>query len=277
MNEALGGRRGTARIGGIFLAMAALTLAMAVSVAAEAALLIAIPAVLLGGTGIGLLVDARPARLVASLLLLACVVMLPLSLGNTLMQVSGPLEARRLLAAASAVATTVLLMWLCFRGLQVVRGKSLPASVFTARLTGGALAVIAGNHLWEAAVTGSWGLGAYESFAFRISTQGTALYGFPGWPLWHLAALAIAAILLVGRRPALGRAVTALAGLFACLVPLSLVAMVRMRMSMRELSLFIPVLALGLLPALLCWWLREELIGPLPAKLTAGALSSAEP
>lgn len=228
---------------------------------------------IVGATGGGLVLGLRAARVAAGVLLFVCVAAMPLGLVGALARSEGAaaLDGRTLFAMANALATTALGTWICFRGLQVVRGKRLRAAVFTSRVTGVALAAIAAHHLYDASRLGAsaWGLASTSSFAFRISVEGTALYGFPGWPLWHLAALLTAAVLIAAPRARLVKAAGVLAGLFACVLPLSLGALVHL--SAEELAVLAPVLALLLLPILLAWWLREELIGPVPARLPEGS------
>lgn len=267
MKEVQSGRRGVQRIGGLFLAAAAIFLGVGLA-GPSVAPLMTIPLVIFGATGVGLVVGSRAASVAAQVLLLLCMILGPVGLVGALANTgAAALDGRRLFAIGNAIFTTALWAWICFRGLQVLRGKNLRAAVFTSRLTGAALAAIAANHLYEAALMGSFasGFAAPGSFAFRIGLEGTALYGFAGWPLWHVALLFTAAVFLVAPRPRLVKAAGALAGLFALVLPLSLGALAGL--SEGELAVFAPVLVMMLLPILLAWWLREELIGPVPARL----------
>lgn len=269
MNDVPSVGRGVKRIGGLFLAVAAMFLGASFA-GPSVVPLMAIPLVIFGATGVGLVVGARAATIAAQVLLLVCMIGGPVGLVGALAHDgAAALDGRRLLAIGNAIFTTALWAWICFRGLQVLRGKDLRAAVFTSRLTGVALAAIAANHLYEAALmdVGASGLAPSGSFAFRIGLEGTALYGFAGWPLWHVALLFTAAVFLVAPRPRLVKAAGALAGLLAVVLPLSLGALAGL--SEGELAMFAPVLAMMLLPVLLAWWLREELIGPVPARLPA--------
>lgn len=277
MNDVQRGRRGVKRIGGLFLAVAAIFLGLCLS-GPSVIPLMTIPLVIFGATGGGLLVGSRAASIAAQVLLLVCMILGPLGLVGALVSTrAAALDGRWLLAIGNAIFTTALWAWICFRGLQVLRGKDLRAAVFTSRLTGVALAAIAADHLYEAVLLESRasGLASSGSFAFRIGLEGTALYGFTGWPLWHLALLLTAAVLLAAPRPRLVKAAGALAGLFALVLPLSLAAL--SKLNEHELAMFAPLLVMMLLPILLAWWLREELIGPVPAKLPASATESPPP
>lgn len=269
MNDVPSVGRGVKRIGGIFLAAAAIFLGVCFA-GPSVVPLMAIPLVIFGATGVGLLVGSRAASIAAQVLLLVCMIAGPVGLVGALASTgAAALDGGRLLAIGNAIFTTALWAWICFRGHQVLRGKGLRAAVFTSRLTGVALAAIAANHLYEAALMGgsASGLASSGSFAFRIGLEGTALYGFAGWPLWHVALLFTAAVFLAAPRPRLIKAAGALAGLFAVVLPLSLGAL--SGLSEGELAVVAPVLVMMLLPVLLAWWLREELIGPVPARLPA--------
>jgi hypothetical protein len=155
---------------------------------------------------------------------------------------------------ANAIATTLLLVWLCLRAIQVLLGTTWRASVVTARLTGGVLACVTVNHLWLAAQVG---VGWQGSWSINISPRGTSLLGFPGWPLWHLAVLVTALVLLAGPRRMLGGAARVLLLLFAGMVPLVIVAAALT--GFFELGLLLLVVGTVLLPVYLAWWLRAEL------------------
>ncbi len=210
-----------------------------------------------GATGIGLLFAARVARVLAGLLLLAFAVGAPISLLRTLAR--SPMEGAdlmRWLLVGNAVAMTLLLTWMCIRGIQVLLGRPRGARVVTVRLAGGALAVVAANHLWWAAQVGfEW----TAAWSIQISHQGMQLMGFPFWPLWHVALLAVALAMVAGPRRILGHAATALMLLFAGLVPLVIVAAIRTDLLVvAELT----IAGMMLVPVYLAWWLRDELRRP---------------
>lgn len=276
MNDVQRDRRSAARIGGLFLALSLsffLALSLGWGIDGPDQLLITFLLVLIGATGAGLITGSNIASVAAQVLLLVCVIAAPLRLVGALVSLDGStwLDTRRVFEVLNAISTTALWTWICFRGLLILRGKNLRAAVFTCRLTGVALAAIAANHLYEAALVGSNArvLSSTKSFVFHVNTQGTALYGFAAWPFWHAAALLTAAVLLRAPRPGLIKALGALAGLFAVTLPLSLVRLAGLRVS--ELVTVAPLLALLLLPMLLARWLREELIGPVPARLPESA------
>ena len=272
MREMVDRQSGTFRIGVMFTAASALMAAMAINVP-SGDLLLMVPLVVVGATGLGLLLGARFARVLGGVLFVAGLVASPLSLASALvgsLRLAGRWELSLVLSLANGIATTVLLMWLCFRGLQVMRGKTMRAGVFTARLTGVVVALVAVHHLWVAVQAGasSLAVGSFASFSLRVGALGTTLSGFPGWPLWHLAALVLAGVLVAGPRRALVGAASALTVLFVCLVPLVLLAVARANVG--ELWLSTVVLSLVLLLAALAWWLRDELRGVRPAQLAAG-------
>lgn len=218
---------------------------------------------LFGATGIGLLFRARFARVLGGLLLLACVVLAPISLIRVLAS-SSPVGADLmwLLSVANAIATTLLLTWMCIRAIQVLLGRPRRASVVTVRLVGGVLAVVAAYHLWLVSQvgfewTGSWSL--------QISPRGTQLVGFPVWPLWHVALLVVALAMVAGPRRMLGQAATVLMLLIAGLVPLVIMAAIRTGFFAAEL----PIFGMMLIPVYLSWWLRDELRAD--ARADAGA------
>ena len=217
----------------------------------------------LGATGIGLLFGARVARVLGGLFLLACAVFAPISLIRALAS-SSPVGADLtwFLAVANAIATTLLLTWMCIRAVQVLLGRPRRARVVTVRLVGGVLAVVAAYHLWLVSQVGFEWAG---SWSIQISTRGTQLVGFPLWPLWHVALLAVALAMVAGPRRMLGQAATALMLLFAGLVPLVIVAAIRMDFFAAELTIF----GMMLIPVYLSWWLRDELRAD--ARADAGA------
>ena len=254
--------RRTFRLGVVVLAVAAMNLAIAVMMPREAGVL---PWLLVGAAcaiGIGLLVRARVARALAGLVFLVCAVAMPVSLIGSLAEGLPPDDWNLpvLLSMANAVVTTALGVWLCVRAIQVLLGRPWRASLATARLAGGTLAVVAANHLWFAAAVGpGFGLGWFDlgssSLSISISPRGIELTGFSGWPIWHLVLAVIALAMLVAPRRIVERVATLLVLWFACLVPFALIDALRPRDG--GFGLFLVLVAL--VPVYLAWWLRDEL------------------
>lgn len=205
---------------------------------------------LFGATGLGLLLRAKVARVVAGLGFLASAVLAPVSLIQALGNVASP-DPVWLFAIANAVATTLLLVWLGIRAIYVLFGRAQRASVATPRLVGGVLVVIAVNHLWLAS---RLGFSTDGSVAVRISTDGMVLMGFAGWPIWHVVLLALGLMMVAGPRRVLPLATTGLLVLFVGMVPLVLVTAGGPRVVGFEASL----LGIVLFPVYLAWWLRDE-------------------
>ncbi|MEO7731309.1 MAG: hypothetical protein ABIY55_10075 [Kofleriaceae bacterium] len=251
----LDGRRGTVRIGVILLGASLVMASLALLVPFEGASLLGVlPVCLLALLGLGLVRNTQVARVLTGLLLLACVVLAPISTIRLVAAsaAQADLDAAWFLSSANALATTLLTVWLCLRGIQQLLGRAPRTILVTARIVGGVLAVIAVSHLWIAAQVGfAWG----DSWSMRISIDGTSLFGFPGWPLWYLVALVLGLVLLVGPRAVLARAATALLALFVALVPLVLVTTLETRIVAFQLV----SLGVMLLPIYLVWWLREQL------------------
>lgn len=250
-----------ARIGVVITALFAMICAIALTAPVEVGVGWCVIA-LLGMTGIGLLRGAWFARVLAGLLFVACAVLAPVSLIQQLAGTPSPggWDPGWALAVANALATTLLLVWLCVRAIQVLRGASGRASGVTARLAGAVLALVAVNHLWLAAQVG---IGWQGSWSINISPRGTTLVGFPGWPLWHLALLVPSLVLLAGPRRVRAGAATVLMLLCAALVPLVIVAAGLTGSFEPELILL--VVGTVLVPVYLAWWLRGELRASAPA------------
>lgn len=251
------------RIGVVFcgLAAGAALLVLAGGVEAEDFLVLAPLTAIMAATGIGLLFDIAAARVGAVVLLavagLADAVGLVRVVIGTLAHRSWDLGV--CVALLNAMATAVLLVWLLIRAIQVLVDRPLRGGPFTARLVGGALALIAVSHLHSATVIGfAWG-SLDGMLSLSVSSSGTSLAGFPGWMLWHAALLVVSALLLLGRAQR-RLAATGLAALFALLVLLVLAVGVR---SVTTETLDVPLAAfsvgLALLPAYLAWWLRDEI------------------
>jgi hypothetical protein len=259
-------RRGMFRLGVVTTGMAVLVLSLALTAPlGEIPLWWWLALGLLGTTGIGLLLGARFARVLSGLFLLACVVFVPLSLFETLS--SSPVvgaDLLWLLAIANAVATTLLMTWMCIRGILMLLGRGRRSSAVTARVVGGVFAVVAANHLWLAYLMGFEWTGYWS---FNISDEGTRLVGFPFWPVWHVALLVVALAMLAGPRRMLGHAATALLLLFAILMPLMIVAALRTGFIAVQLTIF----GMMLIPVYLSWWLRDELRTDARAGAGAGA------
>jgi hypothetical protein len=259
MGELLVDRRGMFRLGVMITAMSAMVFSIAFirSIDGGGPWWIAFALFgLLGATGVGLLFRAWFARVLGGLLFLGAGVLSPISLIQALdrSSVPGSRDVGWFLSVGNAIATTLLLVWLCFRAIQVLLGTTRAASFVTARLVGGVLAVIAAHHLGLAAEIG---FGWQGSWSVNLSPRGTQLIGFLGWPIWHLALLATALVMLAGPRRMLGGAATALALLFIGMVPLTIIAAARTLFF--ELELLLLLIGVTLLPAYLSWWFRDEL------------------
>lgn len=250
-------RRNKSRIGVMFIAMAVMILPIVASSPTGGAgwfglFLFA----LLGAAGVGLLFRAPFARVMAGLMFLAVGLLSPFSLLGALERASrwGLGGLGWFLSVANAVGSTLLLVWLCYRAIKVLIGTTHRASVLTARITGGVLAVIAASHLWTAnEMSSGWG----GAWSFNISPSGTQLVGFVGWPIWHLLLLVPSLLLLAGPRRTLEHAVTGVLALFAGLVLLVLITAART--DIITLDLFTLMLGIALLPVYLTWWLRDAL------------------
>ena len=207
--------------------------------------------------GVGLLARVRAARAVAALGFLACGVIVPLSFVSALLDAWPPaLDPPVLLSIANAAGITVLGVWLCFRAVQVLLGRSWHPSLLTARLTGAALTAVAANHLWLARVIGAdFASTDGAGLSVSISSRGSQFAGFPAWPIWHLGLGALALVLLAAPRRTAARAATALALWFACLAPLAAFHGVRFHDAL--VGPFTTILVL--IPAYLAWWLGDEL------------------
>jgi hypothetical protein len=287
MHYALTKQRGVFRIGVMLTALSVIALpvaSIATSNGGELTIVDALMWVILAGmgaTGIGLLIHARFARILVGVLLLGGLAVAPISLvlvlDDTLSSVHGELGLGLTLALANAIATTALWMWLCFRGIQVLRGVSTNAEILTARLSGGVMATVALTHLWRAVEIGtrSLELGSGEWRWIKISPNGMWLFGFPGWPLWHTAVFRPVLVLLVGPNTLPPSAATMLAGLFGALTALVMIdPHATERGAMTDLAFTSPVLLVGLFPMMLAWWLRDELRGVEPAALAGQSTAS---
>src|SRR5436189_3890174 len=105
-------RRGMFRLGVLTTALAVLVLSLAVTAPIDdISLLWWLALGLIGATGIGLLFDARFARVLGGLLLLACVVFAPMSLIRSLDSSPVGADLMWLLSLANAITTTLLLTW----------------------------------------------------------------------------------------------------------------------------------------------------------------------
>jgi hypothetical protein len=251
------------RIGVVVLACTAMVLLPSLPYAFEVDPLAWVVMGAMGAIGIGLLFRARVARVVAGLGFLAYAVAVPITLARTVIDGGLPpessslsLRGAMLLGIANAVATAALSVWLCVRALQVLRGRALRASLATARVVGATLAVVAANHLWIAVVGGT-GLALSElgALSISVSTQGTQVLGFLGWPIWHLVLLASALAMLVAPRRIVERVATLLVLWLACLIPPAIVSAVQFNIGGIG-TFFVIMVAI---PVYLAWWLRDEL------------------
>jgi hypothetical protein len=253
----LDGRRGTFRIGVMTTAMAVMILPLAVTAPLDGSTLPGwIALALFGATGIGLLLRARFARVLAGLGLLACALFTPVSLIQMLTMLTGGVRHEGWDPmwpgfVANATATKLLVIWLCIRGIQTLLGRAPRTRDLTVRIVGGVLTIIAAHHLWLASQPG---VAPSGTWSVHVSLDGTILVGFVGWQLWHGIALVLGLVMVAGPRRVLARATTALVVLFAALVPLVLVALVDMRVFGLQVAFF------GMLafPVYLAWWLRDE-------------------
>lgn len=259
------------RVGVVFLALAAIVVALAPyggsGSPGEYVVGVAVLAIL-AATGIGLLFDARPARIggaaVLAIVAVVEVVGLVKMLVTRLPHITW--ELQQSLALANALASTVLLLWLQARAIQVLLDRPLRGGAITARIAGGALAIIAASHLSLTLAYGFAWDGLEGSWALTISTSGTQLFGFPGWPVWHAALLAVACALLLGRGRLLRLAATSAMVLFALLFPLVLYTTMQSPFpSPFDLAPVLLSAVLGLVPAYLFWWLRSEIAIAEPA------------
>jgi hypothetical protein len=260
----LDNRRRRTRIGVLFCVLAAgMALLMAGSGIEGAEHLIVWPIVaIMSAIGVGLLFDVTAARVAATVLLV-------LSAGADAFGLIRALiltlphwtwELGPWLWLANAVATALFLFWLHIRAIQVLLDRPLRQPSLTARLAGGALAVVALAHLHSAHAAGLvWG--SFDgTWSLSISATGTRLAGFPGWVPWHAALLLVSALLLLLRRGRLRLAATCLTALFVLLALLFFAMGVMSALAEHlgaQMASFAVVLAL--VPAYLAWWLRDEL------------------
>jgi hypothetical protein len=115
-------------------------------------------------TGIGLLLRARFARALGVVLFAACGLFTARAVfpGITSWSLDFGVVPS-LLLMANILATTLLVIWLSCRAVQVLLGWSRGTSVLTARFVGGVLAIIAVHHLWLASQLG-FALGGWRTF-----------------------------------------------------------------------------------------------------------------
>lgn len=249
--------RRTFRLGILVLAISAMNLSLAFTMPdRELALWPWLVSAVTGAVGIGLLVVARVARIVAGLgVALAGVLLLVSSseMPGALIRLARLDDWTPLVALTNPVVTTALSLWFCIRAIQVLLGRQWAATLVTARLTGAALAVIAAHHLWFAAAM-RIGLGL-ESIGITISVSpgGTQLAGFPGWPIWHVVLAILALLMLAGSPRLIARAATLLVVWCACLPVLVLIDAPQLGMQMVA---FAGLLTLAF--TYLAWWLRDE-------------------
>jgi hypothetical protein len=212
-------------------------------------------------TGVGLVARLRFARVIAALGLGAGLVLGVRSEFQWWSQLDVEWNVTTALAVANAIVTTLLGFWLGARAFLVVIGRARSTPI-TTRLVGAMIVVVTIDHLWLAYLYGfSWRGG----FSISVSEQGTQLFGFPGWPLWHVAALLTALVMIGGPRRMLASATYVLMVLVYLLVPLMAVAQIGL-MGGPELPLFVFTVLVTLLVAYLAWWLRTDAQVPQTAR-----------
>ena len=212
-------------------------------------------------TGIGLVARLRFARVIAALGLVAGIVLGERSQYQLWSELEIEWDVTTALAVANAIVTTMFGFWLGVRALLVVAGRAR-ATPITARLLGAMIVVVAIDHLWLAHLYGfAWRGG----FSISVSARGTQLFGFPGWPLWHVAALLTALVMIAGPRRMLARATSVLMVLVYLLVPLMAIAQIALEGG-PEAPLFVFTILFTLLVAYLAWWVRADAQVPQTAR-----------
>jgi hypothetical protein len=207
-------------------------------------------------TGIGLVARQPFARVIAALGLVAGIVLGARSQYQLWSELYVDWNVTTVLAVANAIVTTLLGFWLGVRALLVVVGRARSITI-TARLVGAMIFVVAANHLWLAHL---YGIAWRGGFSINFSGQGTQLFGFPGWPLWHAAALLTALVMVAGPRRMLAPATYVLMVLAYLLVPLMAIALIAIEDGF-DLPLFVFTILVTLLVAYLARWLRAETQG----------------
>lgn len=215
--------------------------------------------------GIGLLVGVGLARVLGVVLFagLAAVTTVQVILMLVRLAEQATWDLDWFLPIANLLASAALQLWLDVRAIQVLLDRPLPQDrATTARVAGGALAVIA---LWHLAMAFELGLG-WRGASATISATATHLLGFIGWPAWHLALLLLACGLMFGRGRLLRHAATGLTLLFLLLGPL-LVHGLHAQAPFLDLppeampldaGMVALAVMMALIPAYLAWWLRDE-------------------
>ena len=201
-------------------------------------------------TGVGLVRRLRFARAIAALGLVAGIVLGVRSEYQLWSELDVDWDVTTALAVANAIVTTLFGFWLAVRALLVVIGRARSTTI-TVRLVGAMLAVAAADHLWLARL---YGMAWRGGFSISVSAQGISLFGFPGWPLWHAAALLTALVMIAGPRRMLAPATFVLMVLAYLLVPLMAIGMI----AAFDGPLFVFTILVSLLVAYLAWWLRAE-------------------
>ena len=226
---------------------------------AEPLMLIPLAALIIG---VGLIAGIRLARIPGLLLWLGLAGLTVYQVVRLLVHWVGyaAWDADTLVALANLLASASLQLWLDVRAIQVLLDRPLPETrAATARVAGGALAIIA---IWHLVTAFDLGLG-WRGASITVTATATQLLGFPGWPAWHLALLLVASCLLLGRGRLLRHAATGLMLLFILLGPLLLYSQRTAPASFEPVPLDVAVVALcamvALVPAYLAWWLRDEL------------------
>ena len=216
-------------------------------------------------TGVGLIAGIRLARIPGLLLWLGLAGITVYEVLLVLVHWAGyaAWDADTLMALANLLASAALQLWLDIRAIQILLDRPLPETrATTARVAGGALAIIA---IWHLVTAFELGLD-WRGASMTVSATATHLLGFPGWPAWHLALLLVASCLLLGRGRLLHHAATGLMLLFILLGPLLIYNQRSAPTQFGPMPLDVAVVALcamvSLVPAYLAWWLRDEVSPP---------------
>jgi hypothetical protein len=246
------------RLAALYFFCAGATTLMALSVSQ-----VWIPALLAslwGALGVGIWREWKPAKLLATIGF-AFGLVISVGAGVQLwfaMLKSAEMSLDFFLAVANSLAATALMAWLCFLGIALLADSRRSRLMVTVRVVGAVLVAAAILHLKHAMELD----GPTVGFSYKVDPSGMTLVGFPGWQLWHAGALVIGVALLSGWRPLLAYALLALSVIIAVLVPLQAVAVLMFGggLGVGYVGYSLVVACVPLLPAYLCWWLRQECV-----------------
>jgi hypothetical protein len=250
-------RRGISRIGVVICALVAMLVALGLGgpghplAFGEGGLVWWLVMALIGGTGVGLLLRVWPARVAGVVFFLILVALTVNDLAKLFLG-TRPWSPDLLVHVVNPVASSFLLIWLCVRGILVLLDRARPGSLATARVVGAFLVVVAVDHLRIAATMDSV---PPDVWSIQFSPRGTAMIGFPGWPIWQVALLLVGGALLFGPRRVLRHAAAGLMLLLALLAPLVLFASLKTPIIAIELAVVVAWLIA--LAVYLAWWLRD--------------------